>query len=120
MSPTAGSVSVIPNLCGLLWNIGQKFTGRNLEVALPAEVYFHPPNTNVAALTASISGLGALTNYIHPRDLQKKLGGGMQLPFSISSIAPNDPWAADVAEASDPFLVGTNSYAKVFPLSSLF
>lgn len=47
MSPTAGSVSVIPSLCGLLWNIGQKFTGRNLEVALPADVYFHPPNTNL-------------------------------------------------------------------------
>lgn len=47
MSPTAGSVSVIPNLCGLLWNIGQKFTGRNLEVALPADIVFHPSNTNL-------------------------------------------------------------------------
>ena len=27
----------------IIWRIGSKFSGRNLEVALPATVIFHPP-----------------------------------------------------------------------------
>jgi AP-5 complex subunit mu-1 len=40
-TPTAGTVTVHPERKNsLLWNIGTKFTHRNLEVALPASVYF--------------------------------------------------------------------------------
>lgn len=40
ISPTTGAVSLTPDKRGLKWNLGQKFTGRNKEVALPATLYF--------------------------------------------------------------------------------
>jgi len=39
VSPTCGSVSVTADRKTLKWNIGHKFTGKNLELALPAIIY---------------------------------------------------------------------------------
>ncbi len=39
-SPTAGSVDIRADRRALVWEIGTKFTGRNLEAALPASVHF--------------------------------------------------------------------------------
>jgi hypothetical protein len=42
--PTAGTVNINSKKeNALVWHIGTKFTNRNLEVALPATVYFEPP-----------------------------------------------------------------------------
>lgn len=40
ISPTAGAITLSPDKKGLKWNLGQKFTSRNKEVALPATIYF--------------------------------------------------------------------------------
>lgn len=40
ISPTAGAVTITANRKGLKWNIGQKITSKNLEVSLPATIYF--------------------------------------------------------------------------------
>jgi len=93
MSPTAGSVSIAPNHRALLWNIGQKFTGRHLEVALPAEIYF---DENESSGTPS-----------PPMRIQAHSP-------PIASISPTDLWAVDVEETSDPFCVGLNSYVKLY------
>lgn len=39
VTPTCGTVSVINDKKTLKWNIGHKFTGRTLELALPAIIY---------------------------------------------------------------------------------
>jgi hypothetical protein len=48
--PTAGTISINPNKQNsLLWSLGNKFTNRNLEVALPATIYFEtPPNESTS------------------------------------------------------------------------
>ncbi|KAL6061238.1 AP-5 complex subunit mu-1 [Balamuthia mandrillaris] len=40
VSPTAGTISFDTHEQTLIWNIGQRFTARNLEVALPATLTF--------------------------------------------------------------------------------
>jgi len=39
-SPTLGSVRIEDNRAGLVWDIGQRISTRNLEVALPATIFF--------------------------------------------------------------------------------
>jgi len=40
VTPTAGTVAVDDKKKALFWNIGQRFTSRNLEVALPGTISF--------------------------------------------------------------------------------
>jgi len=40
VSPTAGTIAVDEKKKCVLWSIGQRFTSRNLEVALPGTVIF--------------------------------------------------------------------------------
>jgi AP-5 complex subunit mu-1 len=43
-TPSSGSIEVSPNKTELVWFLGKHFTtSRNLEVAMPATVKFHPP-----------------------------------------------------------------------------
>jgi len=55
ITPTVGTVSIAQNKKCLVWNIGQKFTGRHREAALPGTVYFHPDRTEKKPTYRNIS-----------------------------------------------------------------
>lgn len=46
LNPTIGNVSIHPKLKNMvIWNIGTKFSSKNLEVSLPGTIYFNPINS---------------------------------------------------------------------------
>ncbi|KAF2068775.1 hypothetical protein CYY_009904 [Polysphondylium violaceum] len=97
-SPTTGTVHIDPTLKALVWNIGTKFTGRNLEVALPAEITFstnHPPQAPTLIMSGS-SGTQTLTGFPNQS-------------FAIIDQAPQDEFLAN-----DPFCVGPNSFIRIY------
>jgi len=97
-SPTTGTVHIDPTLKAIVWNIGTKFTGRNLEVALPAEITFttnHPPQ----APTLVVSGSSGNQNFT----------GFPNQSFPIIDQAPEDDYLTN-----DPFCVGSNSFIRMF------
>eukprot|EP01113_Clastostelium_recurvatum_P001049 TRINITY_DN10444_c0_g3_i1.p1 TRINITY_DN10444_c0_g3~~TRINITY_DN10444_c0_g3_i1.p1 ORF type:complete len:482 (-),score=-3.74 TRINITY_DN10444_c0_g3_i1:49-1494(-) len=89
MSPTAGSVALDPSQTMLVWNIGQKFTGKNLEVALPAEISFSNQISNTTLLSSSTSGW-----------------------LSPPALAATETAALEELR-SDPFCTGENTYVKL-------
>ena len=56
LAPTVGSVAVDERRGALVWNLGTKIVGRNLEVSMPGTVRFEPlAPAEVAAAAASVS-----------------------------------------------------------------
>eukprot|EP01132_Coremiostelium_polycephalum_P002759 gene2759-3433_t len=105
-SPTTGSVHIDISLRAIIWNIGQKFTGRNLEVALPAEITFqptpqhhhpqHPPHVTPPTLvTTGASGNQTVTAF--PTQ-----------SFPITETGTSEE------EEKDLFCSGSNSYLRVY------
>jgi hypothetical protein len=91
-TPTAGTISVDPSRQALVWTIGQRFTARNHEVALPAAVFFDTSKTSVSSSAAtSASFRGSIAPPSH----------------SSSSMKGID---------DDPFLVSQNCYVKVIKI----
>ncbi|GAM16847.1 hypothetical protein SAMD00019534_000220, partial [Acytostelium subglobosum LB1] len=95
-SPTTGTLHIDVNLKAIIWNIGQKFSGRNLEVALPAEITF----TNNTTIPPTLSVTGSSGN-------QSVTGfPSQQFPITETSLGDEDE--------RDPFCQGTNSYVRLF------
>ncbi|KAK5580802.1 hypothetical protein RB653_000826 [Dictyostelium firmibasis] len=107
-SPTTGSIYIDHSLKAIIWNIGQKFTGRNLEVALPMEVVFssvsptlipQPPPQPPTLIVSSSSGNQNITAF--PKQDQS---------FPIIDSSPSDQDDC----SSDPFCTGSNSYVRIY------
>eukprot|EP01133_Synstelium_polycarpum_P007976 gene7976-9371_t len=96
-SPTTGTIHIDPSLRALVWNIGQKFSGRNLEVALPAEVTFSsaPPNAPPQPPTLSVTGSSGNQSY----------SGFPTQTFPMTETDGDDE--------RDPFCQGPNTYVKI-------
>lgn len=98
-SPTTGTVHIDMNLRSLIWNIGQKFTGKSLEVALPADIYFTNSPQPIPP-TLIVTGSGSSN--------------------STTTQFPNQSWpitetSSDQEEdEKDPFFTGSNSFIKIF------
>ncbi|KAN0012678.1 hypothetical protein ACTFIU_007989 [Dictyostelium citrinum] len=107
-SPTTGSIHIDHSLKAIIWNIGQKFTGRNLEVALPMEIVFssvpttlkpQPPPQPPTLIVSSSSGNQNITAF--PKQDQS---------FPIIDSSPFDQDDA----LPDPFCTGSNSYVRIY------
>ncbi|EGG18271.1 hypothetical protein DFA_03763 [Cavenderia fasciculata] len=98
-SPTNGTVHIEPNLKSLVWNIGQKFSGRNLEVALPAEITFvqMQPGQQPIAPTLSVTGSS---------------GNNTMTGFPSQSFASMTESIDE--DDRDPFCQGTNTFVRLF------
>eukprot|EP01113_Clastostelium_recurvatum_P001046 TRINITY_DN10444_c0_g1_i5.p1 TRINITY_DN10444_c0_g1~~TRINITY_DN10444_c0_g1_i5.p1 ORF type:complete len:372 (-),score=2.77 TRINITY_DN10444_c0_g1_i5:12-1127(-) len=90
MSPTAGSVALDPSHTMLVWNIGQKFTGRNLEVALPAEISFNGETSTAPLLSSATLGW-----------------------LSPSAVAATESAILE-EQRNDPFCREENTYVKLY------
>lgn len=100
VKPTAGVVHVVPSQPSLIWNIGQRFTGKGREVALPGTITFAP--------------LGA------PEDLHENQGQnqghGVQIqPQSQGKSLGEERFSYEADDNNDPFCVDHNSYVRVWP-----
>ncbi|KAN0047989.1 hypothetical protein ACTA71_002380 [Dictyostelium dimigraforme] len=107
-SPTTGSIFIDHSLKSIIWNIGQKFTGRNLEVALPMEIVFSSVSTNLipqpppqppTLIVSSSSGNQNITAF--PKHDQS-------FPIIDSSPSDQDDYSPD------PFCTGSNSYVRIY------
>ncbi|EGC31352.1 hypothetical protein DICPUDRAFT_156811 [Dictyostelium purpureum] len=100
-SPTTGTVHIDSSLKSIIWNVGQKFTGRNLEVALPAEIVFTSNTQPPIPPTLIVSG-----------------GSGSQNVTAFPNLAFPiiDQSSSDVDDPldKDPFCIGSNSYIRIF------
>ncbi|EFA76851.1 hypothetical protein PPL_09603 [Heterostelium album PN500] len=97
-SPTTGSIHIDMNLRAIIWNIGQKFSGRNLEVALPAEIAFGPITNPPITPTLSVTGSsGNQSNTAYPNQ---------SFPITEQSQGDDDD--------RDPFCYNSNTFVKLF------
>ncbi|KAN0000265.1 hypothetical protein ACTFIZ_000707 [Dictyostelium cf. discoideum] len=108
-SPTTGSIFIDHSLKAIIWNIGQKFTGRNLEVALPMEIVFSSVSTNLipqpppqppTLIVSSSSGNQNVTAF--PKQDQS---------FPIIDSSPSDQ---EDCHSPDPFCTGSNSFVRIY------
>jgi len=102
LSPTTGIVSLSPNKQSLIWNIGQRFTGRNREVALPGTVYFVPDAQQQPQLSTRVAS--PQPSFASPRKL-------MSPPTARATYSAGTTSTSDLASESDS--ATTTSYNTV-------